>query len=126
MLLYNSFVAKYILWRETNMRLIDGDWADAEMRKVFSLPEMIGEMDNPDAREGVTALNIITAARTIIPGRDDDLLQCFVIAKSLPPEELVILLRKMERRKPRSIGARPKILYGLAADCIEKLMEAKP
>lgn len=109
------------------MRLIDGDWADAEMRKAFSLPEMIGEMDNPDEREGITAINIISAARTIIPGRDDiDPLQCFVIGNTLTQVELVILLRKMEKRKPRSIGTKPRVLYGLAADCIEKLMGVKP
>lgn len=104
------------------MRLVDGDWLDDEIRKVFSIPQMIGEMDNPDNREAITALNILSSARTIIPGRDDDLLQCFIIAKSLTTEELVILLRKMEKRKPRSIGTRPRLLYGLAADCIENLL----
>lgn len=109
------------------MRLIDGDWADAEMRKAFSIPEMIGEMDNPNEREGITAINIITAARTIIPGRDDiESLQCFVFGKTLSPMELIVLLRKMEKRKPRSIGTKPRLLYGLAADCIEKLIEVKP
>lgn len=105
------------------MRLGDLDELRDEVCERFNLPIVIGEMDNPDEREAITALNMITSARTIIPGRDDvDPMQCFIIGKTPEPEEIVRLLRRQAKRRPRHIGRKPQVLYDQAADCIERLL----
>lgn len=105
------------------MRLGDLDELRDRVCERFNLPMVIGEMDNPNEREAITALNMITSARTIIPGRDDaDPMQCFVIGEKLPPQEIVRLLRIQAKRRPRHIGRKPMLLYEQAADCIERLL----
>jgi len=105
------------------MRLGDLDGLRDEVCERFNLPMVIGEMDNPDEREAITVLNMITSARTIIPGRDDvDPMQCFVIGDKLPPQEIIRLLRSQAKRRPRHIGRKPQVLYDQAADCIERLL----
>lgn len=105
------------------MRLGDLDGLRDEVCERFGLPMVIGEMDNPEEREAITALNLITSARTIIPGRDDaDPMQCFVIGDKLSPIEIIRLLRSQAKRRPRHIGRKPMLLYDQAADCIERLL----
>ena len=105
------------------MRLGDLDSLRDEVCARFSLPMVIGEMDNPDDREAITALNMITSARTIIPGRDDtDPMQRFIIGSPPDPRQIVQLLREQAKRKPRYVGRKPQLLYDAAADCIERLL----
>lgn len=105
------------------MRLVDADDIDDQIRQEFGIPVVVGRMDNPNGREAITILNMLSDVRTIIPGRDDiDPAQCYVIGCDPTPDELINLLRKAAKHKPRYIGTKPKMLYDLAADCITRLM----
>lgn len=106
-----------------SMRLGDLDGLRDEVCDRFNLPMVIGEMDNPNNREAITVLNMITSARTIIPGRDDiDSMQRFIIGSTPDPRQIIQLLRDQSKRKPRHIGRKPQLLYDAAADCIERLL----
>lgn len=105
------------------MRLGDLDGLRDEVCERFGLPMVIGEMDNPEEREAITVLNMITSARTIIPGRDDiDPMQRFIIGSAPTPKEIIQLLRSQAKHRSRHVGRKPQVLCDLAADCIERLL----
>jgi hypothetical protein len=105
------------------MRLGDLDRLRDAVCERFGLPIVVSAMDNPEESDVITIVNMICAARTIIPGKDDvDPIQVFLIESNPTPYDLVALLRKQARRRPRHIGRKPQVLYDKAADCIEKLL----